>query len=136
MGLFKEGIHIASIFDDLDDFTPSKPPEPEPAKRTKHRESLTSAEVAKGKRRLADMVDRAFETLQTAMAEADFSVAIKSAQIILDRAGFGPRTTMDINTTTVDLSALSREELAARASQIATTLRANAEAAKTMQTVN
>ena len=126
---------MASIFDDLDD-TPIRTMEPEPVKRGKHRESLTSAEIASGKRKLSAMVERAFETLEVAMREADFSVAIKSAQIILDRAGFGPRTTMDINTTTVDLSSLSREDLAARATQIAGILRATAEAKKISPTIN
>lgn len=80
--------------------------------------------MTKGKRRLADMVDRAFQTLEDATVHADFPTAIKAAQIILDRAGFGPKSTVDVNTTTIDLSALSREELAARASKIVDMLRA------------
>jgi hypothetical protein len=69
------------------------------------------------------MVERAFETLQGAMTAADYSTAIKAAQIILDRAGFGPKSTVDVNTAVIDLSNMSREELAARASAIAQTLR-------------
>lgn len=115
---------MPSIFDlDPEDLPPRMKEEDRPFKRSKHRESLTSSDVAQGKRRLADMVEAAFNCLEAAVKEADFPTAIKSAQIILDRAGFGPRSTMDINTTTLDLSALSREELAERAQKISNLLR-------------
>jgi len=107
-----------------------------PVKRSKHRESLSASDVSKGKRRLADMVQLAFDTLEDATQNADYPTAIKAAQIILDRSGFGPRTTMDVNTTSVDLSSLTREELANRASAIAGVLRAAAERKQVAQTVN
>lgn len=105
-----------------------KPPieEREPVKkRGKKRESLTANEVSERKTTLASKVDRAIETLETAMEEADFSTAIKAAQIILDRTGFGPKTTVDVNTTHRDLSSLSREELAERAQRLASRIRSN-----------
>ena len=107
---------------DPDDIPP-RITEPEPARRSKHRESLSSYEVTQGKRRLADMVESAFNCLESAVKEADWSTAIKSAQIILDRSGFGPRTTVDVNSVHIDLSNLTREELAARAEKISGMLR-------------
>ena len=119
---------MASIFDF--DETPSEPlsstPTPESSsstKRSKNREFLSSFEVAKGKRSLASMVEAAFQTLQTAMTEADYPTAIKAAQIVLDRAGFGPKSSMDVTTTNIDLSALTLEELANRAQQMAEVVR-------------
>lgn len=115
---------MASIFDDDVDAPQASPTAKEKSiKRSKHRESLTSTELASGKRRLSDMVTDAFNTLQQAMTEADHPTAIKAAQIILDRSGFGPKNTVDINTTNVDLSSLSREELADRAAQLVAKLR-------------
>jgi len=112
---------MASIFDlDPNDLPPR---EPEPVKRSKHRESLSSYELKSGKRKLADMVERAFMCLEEAMVSADHATAIKAAQIILDRSGFGPRTTMDVNSVHIDLSNLSREQLAERAEKISGMLR-------------
>lgn len=112
---------MANIFD-------SDPPTPkslneEPATRSKKRETLSSYDITSGKRTLAEMVKVAFNTLECAMKEADFPTAVKAAQVILDRAGFGPKSTMDINTTNLDLSNLSREELAERAGRVAAMLR-------------
>jgi hypothetical protein len=103
---------MASIYD----FGNPPPPqvEPEGKPRSKKRE-LTAMEVRTGKTTLLGMVDKAFETLQAAMTEADWPTAIKAAQVILDRTGFGPKTTVDVNSTHVDLSMLSREQLAERA---------------------
>ena len=117
---------MASVYD-IDNPFP-KPDQPEKVKRSKHREFLTSSELVAGKRKLADMVDRAFLALEEAMVSADHTTAVKAAQIILDRAGFGPKSTVDVNTTTLDLSSLSREELAARASGIADMLRQSGKA--------
>lgn len=117
---------MASIFDD--DFGDGLPKDTEqkPRKRGKHRESLTSTEIRQGHAKLLDMVESAFETLEAATREADFPTAIKAAQIILDRAGFGPKSTVDVNTTSLDLSQLSREELAIRAEQLAAKLKTDA----------
>lgn len=106
-----------------------------PSIRSKNREapaSLSSSEAVTAKRRLADMVMKAFETLQEAMETADHNTAIKAAQIVLDRSGFGPKTTMDINTTSVDLTALSRDQLAERAAKIASIIREKKEQARTI----
>lgn len=96
---------------------------PEPKNRSKKRESLTSLQVTTGKRTLHQMVEAAFQTLQDAMVEADWPTAIKAATAVLDRSGFGPKSTVDINSTTIDLSNLSREELAERAGRVAAMIR-------------
>lgn len=120
---------MASIYD-FGGLPQAPKPEPEPKKRSKKRESLSTTEVRQGKLRLAEVVERAFTTLEDAMENADFSTAVKAAQIILDRSGFGPKSTVDVNTTTMDLSSLSREELAERASKISKMLRAQQDAAR------
>ncbi len=107
---------MASIFDDID--IPSRPVVEEPKPRSKKREALTGYEVVQGKRRLADMVEIAFDTLEEAAKTADHATAVKAATAILDRAGFGPKSTVDVNTTTIDLTTLSRAELAERASKV------------------
>lgn len=94
-----------------------------PIKRSKTREHLSSSDVVAGKRKLSDMVELAFSTLEDAARFADFPTAVKAAQIILDRAGFGPKSTVDINATTIDLTALTRDELAERALKIAAMVR-------------
>lgn len=115
---------MSSIFDDDDDRARTKPaPEPEKIKRSKKREALTPSEVAAGKVKLATMVDRAFETLEEAMRSADHGNAIKAAQILLDRAGFGPKTTVDVNATHTDLTQMTKEQLAERAAQLSQKLR-------------
>lgn len=100
---------MASIFDPDQPDLPTKQEE-----RSKKRESITSYEASKGKRRLYDMVEAAFETLEQATKQADWGNAVKAATAILDRAGFGPKTSIDV-TTHHDLSHLSNEELAERA---------------------
>ena len=55
-------------------------------------------------------------------------VSTPQQQIVLDRSGFGPKSTMDVNTTTIDLSELTREQLAERAASIASILRAKKQA--------
>ena len=99
-------------------------PEPSvPKKRTRSQEPLTASELSSGKRTLYSMVATAFETLQRAMDFADYPTAVKAAQIILDRSGFGPKSTVDFNATLMDLSELSRDELAERALKIAAVLK-------------
>lgn len=115
---------MASIYD-FEDPPPSNP-KVEPVRRSKHRESLNQAQVAQGKRTLIGMVNAAFNALQDAMETADHATAVKAAVAILDRAGFGPKSTVDVNTTHIDLSQLSREELADRAALVTMRLRAKA----------
>lgn len=107
---------MASVLDDeFESDLPTKDEKEKPKRRSKNREALTPTEVRQGHQRLLDMVEGAFATLEAATKEADYPTAIKAATVILDRAGFGPKSTVDVNTTTRDLSQLSREELAARA---------------------
>lgn len=132
---------MKSIFDDdpldplnpLDPLTPDTPastPDPAPKpKRSKHREGLTPSEVSAGKSRMGVMVQKAFDALEEAIVQADHSTAIKAAQILLDRAGFGPKSTVDVNATHRNLSELTREELAERAAQLSAQLRTTPTAA-------
>jgi len=111
--------------DNIFDFPSDRPAsasrveEAEPVLRSKKRQSLSAYQVLKGKRTLGELVDRAFETLDEAMISADHATAIKAAMGVLDRAGFGPRSTLDVNQTTIDLSTLSRAQLAERAIKVA-----------------
>ena len=115
---------MASIYDFGDKPTPTLEVEEPKKKRTKNRETtLSPTEKRACQKKLVEMVEGAFNTLESAMKEADFSTAVKAAQIILDRSGFGPKSTVDVNTTSLDLSELTREELAERASRIADRLR-------------
>ena len=95
--------------------TPSRS---EDAPRKRERESLSPSQLAKGRRTLLQMVETAFNTLERAMESADWPTAIKAAQIVLDRSGFGPKSTVDVNTSAIDLSSLTREELAERAMKV------------------
>jgi hypothetical protein len=110
---------MASIFDQ----DPDLPRPQETSKRSKTRETLSNYELTSGKRTLAEKVERAFMVLEEAMVYADYATAIKAAQIVLDRSGFGPRTTMDVNSVHIDLSNLTRAELAERAEKISGMLR-------------
>lgn len=124
-----------SIFDN----GPAAPPEKAiKIKRSKKREveALSPLDLAQGKRRLADMVEMAFNTLEEAATHADHNTAIKAAQIILDRAGFGPKSSLDVTNLNFDLSALSREELADRASQLAKKLREGREPKQISDTID
>jgi len=114
---------MASVFDLDPNNLPPRPKEDLPMKRSKHREHLSNSDYAAGKRTLMSMVESAFDCLENAVQHADYPTAIKAAQIILDRSGFGPKSTVDVNTTTLDLSALSRDELAERALRIASVIR-------------
>lgn len=114
-----------SVFDEFNptDFDQPGPPlEPEepPARSRKRREPITALEVREGMTRLYRLSDIAFMTLEDAMRNADHATATKAAQIVLDRSGFGPKTTVDVNTTHMELSELTLEQLAERAGQLRT----------------
>lgn len=107
---------MATVYDGIG---PPPPAAPEPRrKRANRRESLTPTEHKSGQRRLYEMVEAAFHTLEEAMQEADYNGAIRAAIAILDRSGFGPKSAIDLTTTNVDLSELTTEQLAARAEAI------------------
>lgn len=116
---------MANIYDfETPHLPPDSKEEEEPkVKRSRNRESLSlsPSQIRSGQRKLYDMVETAFKTLEAAMKEADFNNAVKAALGILDRTGFGPKSTLDINT--FDLSELSKEELAERAERISAMLR-------------
>lgn len=81
---------------------------------------MTEGEKIKGRKRLYDMVELAFNKLQEVVEdpEATNMDKIRASTALLDRAGFGPKSTMDINTTHTDLSRLSETELAERAAKL------------------
>jgi hypothetical protein len=102
---------------------PEQVPENEPRKRSNKRPELTSLELKEGNKSLFSLVDKAFHTLNEAMENADYSTAVKAAQIVLDRTGFGPKSTVDVNNNTFDFSEMSADELASRAEKLAFELR-------------
>lgn len=107
------------------DFAPAPPStteESEPSRRSKRRE-LSATDLRSGKRTLTQMVEIAFQALEEAMLTADHPTAVRAAQIVLDRAGFGPKTSLDLNVSNSDLSDLSSTELAQRAEAILASLR-------------
>ncbi len=114
---------MANVFDPESKGPKPAPREKEPKSRSKNREALSVSEATTGKRRLYEMVEEAFQTLQNAMSEADWPTAIKAAQVVLDRAGFGPKSTLDVNTLNIDLSNLSKDQLADRAQKVSEILR-------------
>jgi hypothetical protein len=119
---------MASIFD-FPEVTPetSSPLDSPPSKASKGRRGrllLTAADLAEGKKVLAGMINGAMIRLHEIIEQGDDQTAIKAIQILLDRSGFGPKSSLDVTTTSVDLSSLSRAELADRASAIERRLRA------------
>lgn len=75
------------------------------------------------RQKLLEMVEPAFKTLNEAMAIADYATAVRAAQIILDRAGFGPKATLSLEEERPDFSKMSKAELLARTEQLAARLR-------------
>lgn len=113
---------MANIFD----FIPPPPPPPpeEPTRSKKRLAPLNQSSAINAKATLESAVQIALTTIETAMLEADWPTAVKAALGILDRAGLGPRSTIEIDDLRRDLSLLSRDQLAARAEQLATQIRA------------
>ncbi len=113
----------SSVFDEFAPPSIDEPPpevvEEEP-KRSKKRgkETITALELREGQSRLYRLSDLAFQTLEDAMRNADYPTATKAAQTVLDRSGFGPKSTVDVNTTHIELADLSLEELADRAERL------------------
>lgn len=102
---------MASVYDELG--PPAGPTTPiEESEKARSKKRLTPTQIRAGQVKLHKLVDRAFETLDAAMDLADFPTAVKAAQIVLDRTGFGPKTTVDVNSTHVDLTALTTAQLA------------------------
>jgi hypothetical protein len=77
--------------------------------------------------RLLYLVEPALRVLNKAMAGADQNLAVKAAQIILDRSGFHPHATLEIEEKPVDLSNLTTEQLKRRASRLINALEESAQ---------
>lgn len=69
---------------------------------------------AEAKRQLMCMLEPAFAALMRAMDSDDMKSAVRAAEIILDRAGFGPKATLEIEDTRDNLANTSGEELLKR----------------------
>lgn len=83
--------------------------------------------------RLQMLVDPAVNALQTVMQQGkcdacgrsdDPLVVVKAAQLVLDRTGHGPHSTVTVNSTAAELSELTNIQLAERLEQRARELRA------------
>ncbi len=74
---------------------------------------------AAAQKRLLMLVEPAFEMLLKAMESNDIKSGVRAAEVILDRAGFGPKATLEVTTNKDNLANLSREELAQRAMELA-----------------
>src|SRR5262245_55494000 len=103
--------------DNIFDFVPPPPPPPpeEPSRSKKRIIGLTPASAVSAKVTLEAAVQTALDVLESAMRCADWPTAVKAALGILDRAGLGPRSVVEIDDLRRDLSLLSRSELAERA---------------------
>lgn len=73
---------------------------------------------AAARTRLLYLVEPALRVMNKAMASGDLNIAIKAAQIILDRAGFHPHATLEIAEQPVDYGAMSTTQLAQRAHKL------------------
>lgn len=85
---------------------------------------------AQARKRLMMLVEPAFEMLIKAMESNDMKSGVRAAEIILDRAGFGPKATLQIQDERDNLANLSTEELQARAERLAARARLLAEQKK------
>lgn len=94
---------MANVFDDIEDANGNA-------------RLLTRTEI---KTRLLKLAPKAFQTLELNLYCGDSKVEVQAAAIILDRCGFGPQSKITVDDQREDLSNLSREQLAARAAQVA-----------------
>lgn len=78
---------------------------------------------AENLRLLQRSVPLAIRALRQAMRQGDHAEAVKAALGILDRAGYGPKSTLQIEDLPEDLSSLSEKQLAERAERIAKALK-------------
>lgn len=79
---------------------------------------------ALAKKRLMMLIEPAFEMLMRAMESNDMKSGVRAAEIILDRAGFGPQSTLRIEDERDNLANLSTDELQQRAERLAERARA------------
>jgi len=82
------------------------------------------------------MVEPAFEMLMRAIESDDVKSGVRAAEVILDRAGFGPKSTLVVDDQReADLSQLTEVQLAERAMLVASKLRQAADAATSKQVI-
>lgn len=68
--------------------------------------------------RLLYLVEPALRVMNKCMASGDLNVALKAAQIVLDRAGFHPHATLEIEEKAVDYATMSNMQLRNRAQKL------------------
>lgn len=78
----------------------------------------TPSNRAENVRKLHQAVPKAIRALEQAMTNGEYGEMIRAAQVILDRAGYGPKSVVQIEEAPDDLSDLSKEELAERAARL------------------
>lgn len=79
------------------------------------------------KQRLLAMTEPAFAVLMEVMeGEADDDTRLKAALGVLDRAGYGPRSTITVDHRKEELASLTDEQIAARMQDLLTQMQANA----------
>jgi hypothetical protein len=66
------------------------------------------------KMRLLCLVEPAFATLRRAMASNDLPTAVRAAVAILDRSGYGPKATLEVEKPEEDYSKLTDQDLLER----------------------
>jgi hypothetical protein len=83
-----------------------------------HGGSAPAAKLA-AQRRLIGMIDPAMSALLRAIEESgEWPTIVRAAIAVLDRAGFGPTTSLRVDDAASDLSSLSSAELKERAMEI------------------
>lgn len=87
----------------------------------------TKAMQTAAKTRLLYMVEPALRVLNKCMISGDLNVALKAAQIILDRAGFHPHATLEIEEKPKDYSDVSTDDLIKRNLQLANIVKSSQE---------
>lgn len=80
----------------------------------KRLDKLTSLDVVSRKTKLVDLTDTALAALEDAMKNADHGNSVKAAQIVLDRTGFGPKSTVEVSSVHMDLSKMTTDDLMMR----------------------
>lgn len=101
---------MGSLFDVLKPAETPEQSQPEPEIRP------LSKQEARAK--LQHAVPKAIFALESAMTNGDYPEMVRAATAILDRAGYGPKQTVQIEEAPEDLSTLSESELRARVQRI------------------
>lgn len=107
-----------SVFD-----VPTSAPIPAPQVRDDRIDEYRRYTKAEILRLLHESIPTAIQALRDAMRDGDHQEAVRAAQIVLDRAGYGPKSTVVVEDLPDDLSNVPREQLAERAERIARALK-------------